>query len=446
MKRVRIASVTLCWLITISGCNADLSHGLSTTSAPVAVPNVVGDTEAAAQTLIVLGAGLTLGTVTYESSSTVAANTVISQTPLAGTSVAGGSAVTLTVSSGPQAYAYVANAGANAGGVGTISAYSISGATGALQPLASSPVSVTGSKELYDLHVDPSGQYLYVIDYGGNQVFAFSIDANGHALTPVSGSPFATGSGPSSLAFDSSGSFVYIANNTDATISAYSLDKTTGVLSEQTGSPYTISGGQASPRQMVSFGNFLYVADSGINSIDVFAIAATTGALTEGVPGSPFATDTGPFSITIDPTGAVLYTANSGTNSAGSISAFTLDATTGELLPVADGPLKIPVTAYIAVDSMSRFLFVTESSGIAVYPITLESAALGTAVTGSPFSTGGTTPFSVSVSPSDLFVYSANNGSNNIAEFSFNSTTGVLTTVTGSPANSGSEPGFMALD
>jgi hypothetical protein len=66
----------------------------------VAVPNVVGLTQAALTTAIT-GAGLVVGTVTTASSSTVAAGNVISESPAAGTPVNAGSAVNLVVSSGP---------------------------------------------------------------------------------------------------------------------------------------------------------------------------------------------------------------------------------------------------------------------------------------------------------------------------------------------------------
>ena len=73
---------------------------VSSGPAQVAVPNVVGDTQAAATTAIT-GAGLVVGTVTQQSSSTVALGDVISESPVAGTSVNVGSAVNLVVSSGP---------------------------------------------------------------------------------------------------------------------------------------------------------------------------------------------------------------------------------------------------------------------------------------------------------------------------------------------------------
>src|SRR5213082_1107738 len=65
----------------------------------VLVPNVVGQMQAAA-TSAIISAGLTLGTVTMQSSTTVAPGNVISQSPAAGTSVASGLAVNLVVSSG----------------------------------------------------------------------------------------------------------------------------------------------------------------------------------------------------------------------------------------------------------------------------------------------------------------------------------------------------------
>jgi hypothetical protein len=64
------------------------------------VPNVVNATQAAAQAAIT-AAGLTNGAVTTANSATIAAGSVISQTPAAGASVAPGTAVSLVVSLGP---------------------------------------------------------------------------------------------------------------------------------------------------------------------------------------------------------------------------------------------------------------------------------------------------------------------------------------------------------
>ena len=65
----------------------------------VAVPYVLGQMQAAAATAIT-GAGLVVGMVTHQASSTVASGEVISESPAAGTNVTGGSTVNLVVSSG----------------------------------------------------------------------------------------------------------------------------------------------------------------------------------------------------------------------------------------------------------------------------------------------------------------------------------------------------------
>jgi hypothetical protein len=87
-------SIMLIAAAVLVACGDDGSGGSAS------VPNVVGDTQAAAGTAIT-GAGLTVGAVTQTSSATVASGDVISETPAAGTSAASGSSVALVVSTGP---------------------------------------------------------------------------------------------------------------------------------------------------------------------------------------------------------------------------------------------------------------------------------------------------------------------------------------------------------
>ncbi len=88
----------------VSGTSVNLGSAVdlvvSTGPAQVAVPNVVGMTQAAATTSIT-GAGLVVGTVTMASSNSVPSGDVISQNPVAGTEVNLGSAVNLVISTGP---------------------------------------------------------------------------------------------------------------------------------------------------------------------------------------------------------------------------------------------------------------------------------------------------------------------------------------------------------
>lgn len=75
---------------------------------PVSVPNVVGMSRTEAESAIT-GAGLSVGNVTEEFSSTVPAGLVISQNPSSGTSVSASTAVNLVISRGPSPLVTVPN-------------------------------------------------------------------------------------------------------------------------------------------------------------------------------------------------------------------------------------------------------------------------------------------------------------------------------------------------
>ena len=98
---VRAATVTLILAAIVSGCGGGGGRN------NVEVVDVVGDTQAAATTAITK-AGLVLGTVTQQSSTTVAPARVLSETPAAGTSVASGTAVNLVVASATYTYTFSA--------------------------------------------------------------------------------------------------------------------------------------------------------------------------------------------------------------------------------------------------------------------------------------------------------------------------------------------------
>jgi len=85
---------------TSVACNSSVGLVISLGPCLVSAPNVIGQTQAAAEAAIT-GAGLTVGTVTQENSETVTSGQVISQDPAAGTSVACNSAVNLVISLGP---------------------------------------------------------------------------------------------------------------------------------------------------------------------------------------------------------------------------------------------------------------------------------------------------------------------------------------------------------
>jgi 6-phosphogluconolactonase (cycloisomerase 2 family) len=391
-----------------------------------------------------------------QSSNSVAAGDVISTSPAAGTQVAAGSTVNLTVSSGPPVphFAYVANSSD-----ATISAYSFDPSTGATTPLgAATPVTGNCSPckpgSLQEIKTDPSGKYLYVISQADDNLYGFSINADG-SLTAMATSPFATGGKPQSLAFDGTGTFLYVlnvlGNGTVPSISVFQLGAGGALTALAT--PHITAG--HTPAQIARTGSFLYVVLTPASAVDVFTISANAPYLTESTdPKSPYPTDAGPFGLAIDPAGTVLYTANSGTG-AGSISSFKInpDGSLTSFCAPMPCALAIPATSDIGIDPVQgKYLFVTEQisgkGNVDVWPIDSNSATgLGPmAVTGSPFLTGGLNPNAISFDSSGQWVFSGNDGSANFAEFSLDGSTGALKAVTGSPIAAGNNPDFIVID
>ena len=148
-------------------------------------------------------------------------------------------------------------------------------------------------------------QFVYVANLADNTVSGYRIHRKTGALTPIPGSPFATGFSPYSVAVDPTGQFAYVANESienyragrPGTVSGYSIDRKTGALTPVPGSPF--AGGDV-PRSVTvdPTGQFAYVTNVYSNTISGYSIDRKTGALTL-VSGSPFAAERGPVSLAI---------------------------------------------------------------------------------------------------------------------------------------------------
>src|SRR6266852_642064 len=305
------------------------------------------------------------------------------------------------------------------------------------------------------VYVDNCGSVGCPGGVGTGSVSAYMIEGMTGALTPVPGSPFATGIGPQGVIVDPFGRFVYVANLQSNSVSAYTIDPATGALTEIPGSPFAEGG--TSPRTVAidPSGQFVYVANVTSNNISAFIIDPTTGGLTP-VPGSPFAAGTAPITLVVQPAGQFVYPANCGSVACqganpGSISAYAIDTTSGALTEITGSPFAAgldPLGA--AVDPAGQFAYVSncgnESLGcqasspgnVSAYTFDAATGALSP-IGGSPFA-AGTTSGSVTVDPTGQFVYVTNRDSNDVSAFAIDATTGALTPVTGSPFLAGSNP------
>jgi 6-phosphogluconolactonase (cycloisomerase 2 family) len=277
---------------------------------------------------------------------------------------------------------------------GTVDAFTINSTSGSLSAVAGSPFSAGPAPGAGGLALDPSTRFLYVTEMNSAAVAAFTIAAGTGVLTPIAGSPFPAANTPVQAIVDPSGKFLYVSNLNHAfgAISAYSIDSTSGALAPIAGSPFPTQTNFPGPNHMAigGGGKFLYVGMSGTvnanHTISAFSIDPTTGALTQ-IPGSPFTTGNDPQGLATDPGGKFLYTANSNDNT---VSAFTVDGSSGTLTPISGSRFATQAApAALAIDPAGQFLYVGESStkGIEALSIDPTSGAV-TPIAGSPFFPG----------------------------------------------------------
>jgi 6-phosphogluconolactonase len=113
----------------------------------------------------------------------------------------------------------------------SVTAYRLDRATGALsaaQTIATLPAGFTARNTCSQIHLTPSGRFLYVGNRGHNSIAGFSVDpASGH-LTPAG--QVATEAVPSAFCVDPTGNFVFAAGTASGRLASYRINTDTGAL------------------------------------------------------------------------------------------------------------------------------------------------------------------------------------------------------------------------
>lgn len=325
-------------------------------------------------------------------------------------------------------FAYVANQGPP----NTVSAYSINSTGTTLTPIAGSPFA-TGGSEARQIVASPDGKFVYVANHVSGNVSAFSADATTGALTPVAGSPFgAGGTSPAPIAVASSpdGRFVFAANNgTPSNVSVYAVSPT-GTLTAVGGSPF---GGVAQPEALTVSpdSKFLYVTDGNPAGVAVFSLDAA-GALTP-VAGSPFASGSAPRAIVASGDGKFVYVADNA-----DVWVYAVDAG-GALTPIAGSPFPASGARTIALAPNGKYAYANAgSNGVGAYSIDATTGAL-TTIAGSPFPAHSQV-FSITVTPDGAYAFAADPLTNDISVFSVDTNSGVLSAAASPIAGDGVTP------
>ena len=212
----------------------------------------------------------------------------------------------------------------------------------------------------------------------------------------------------------------YVTNDTDNSVTVFSVNPNTGALTQIFGSPFANPGSGAASVTADPSGRFLYTANqfgSTGNSVTAYSITPGgpgIGALTliPTPPPNPVLSGAGAFSVAVEPSGHFAYVGNVGNNS---ISGFAI-ASNGALTPVTGSPFSaLPATGSqgIATHPNDQFVYVTDSGSgqVGVFAFNHTSGALNLPgmLFGPPATDPIRAPVSITLDPLGRFAYTANN-------------------------------------
>ena len=116
----------------------------------------------------------------------------------------------------------------------SVTGYRLDRATGALsaaQTITSLPAGFTARNTCSQIHLTPSGQFLYVANRGHNSIAGFAVDGTGH-LTSVG--HVSTEPVPGAFGLDPAGHFLFAAGTASGRLASYRINSETGMLSSLT--------------------------------------------------------------------------------------------------------------------------------------------------------------------------------------------------------------------
>ncbi len=178
----------------------------------------------------------------------------------------------------------------------TISEYVVQTAGAVTGPLVGSPYTTQSNpSSVLAVKTTPTGgsggQFVYVSNVTTNNldIFQLCIESNGGTCSPtdklnaklnVVGTPVSVGLNPVAMTVDPTNNFLYVVNHDASTVSSFRINPTTGALGAL--NPATVStGARPVAIAMHSSGKFLFVSNSASSNISAFNADTTSGALSK---------------------------------------------------------------------------------------------------------------------------------------------------------------------
>lgn len=201
--------------------------------------------------------------------------------------------------------------------------------TGELTASPGSTYSTDGDP--WGMAIDSSGTFLYTANNTGGDINAFAIVSESGALAPLASSPILVQGGisqPSNIAVDPAGRFAYLSDNALTTVQGMYLNPSTGELAPTSPDTFAI----AAPSDWVEIdptGQFVYVS----NLTDVHQLKIDSDGSLSGLVTYPVGTTIS--ATVIDPLGQFFYLTDS---LGGDLKSFKIDPSTGDLSEIAGSP------------------------------------------------------------------------------------------------------------
>lgn len=116
----------------------------------------------------------------------------------------------------------------------SVSVFSVSkeGGLKRIQNIPSLPDDFTEKNSAADIHIHPSGKFLYISNRGHNTIASYKIDKNSGTLKNIEYAP-TFGKTPRNFTISKNGKFLYVANQDSNNISIFNIDPRNGKLTSQ---------------------------------------------------------------------------------------------------------------------------------------------------------------------------------------------------------------------
>jgi 6-phosphogluconolactonase (cycloisomerase 2 family) len=171
---------------------------------------------------------------------------------------------------------------------GCVLGFSFDSTSGALSAVPNQTVVVgTAPNAVFS---PPAGNFLYVANAGSNDIYEFTINADGSltAITAVGTTTpviATTGNGPAAMISDPAAKYLFVAANQGNQVVGYTINHVTGLLTQIALNIGTASTG-AGPVALAirsdgsSIGNYwLFTSNNGASTVSTFSLVYNTGTL-----------------------------------------------------------------------------------------------------------------------------------------------------------------------